>query len=312
MLPVILSVMYLSQSNVMAQPSAKEIVEKSKAAMESAMMYQVSAGDKTVKQVVYQKNLTNGVTVSRSEISSGNVKIIYLCSDIGNYELFPDANAATDLSFQEKMGQLSSVNPFVKADIGTASWNGITTYNGQTCYNIEVHLLPPSASLMAILQEKAKLMPDACRYLIETNTYHVVQMTMLNGKSTFDNVEFKGFDVLPELPQDFFIVPANYKIEKPSSWSESIKIKQKNIALNTAPKKIPKGFAFDPETHRIVKVDPVTGAFSSITNKSSISARPPFGVLNENKNVRVVVLSILVISSVVFFSVIIRNKYRRK
>jgi hypothetical protein len=77
------------------------------------------------------------------------------------------------------------------------------------------------------------------------------------------------------------------------------------------PKNIPKGFAFDPETHHIVKVDPKTGAFIPLnTNIVASSAYQP-SASGQNK-IRAIILSILAVSSVGFLVVIIINQYRHK
>jgi hypothetical protein len=76
-------------------------------------------------------------------------------------------------------------------------------------------------------------------------------------------------------------------------------------------KMLPKGFAIDPKTQDIVKVDPKTGAFIPITNTATSSAYQ-FGTSNNQKTIRIAVLSILVTSSVGFLVVIIINQCRRK
>jgi len=292
---------------VAAEPSPQEIIEKAKDAMNVAMEYQVNAADGAATTVVYQKTLTNGTIASRSETSSGVTKIIYLFSNGKSYQLFPDVHAAIDMSYlKQVVGQEQSVNPFAQVILGTAEWKGFTTYSGKTCYQIQAHMAPMDASLIATLRAKFKqIIPDGCLYLIETNTYRVLQMTMLHGESTYAKIEFKDFDVLSDLSDDFFIVPQDYKIEKPDSLEQAVKITEKYIALEHKPKNIPKGFAFDPDTLRIVKVDPKTGAFIPLT-------RIDHAEKATSPAIRIITLLMLVVSSVVFLIFIIANQCGKK
>jgi hypothetical protein len=304
------------QNVAAAELSAQEIIEKAKAAMESTMKYQISAAGGAATTVVYQKALTNGTMASRSETSSGHVKLTYLFSSGGTYQLFPDAHAAIDMSFMEQIGQGPSVDPFAKVSLGTAEWKGFTTCDDKTCYKIQAHLVPVNTNQLAAMLQQAKAknipippFPDACEYLIETNTSRVLQMTMLHDDSKYAKMEFRDFGVLPDLSEDFFIVPPDYTIEKAASLEE-----YSHMVMNylvPPPKNIPKGFAFDPETHHIVKVDPKTGAFIPLnTNIVASSAYQP-SASGQNK-IRAIILSILAVSSVGFLVVIIINQYRHK
>jgi hypothetical protein len=305
-----------SQNVGAAEPSAQAIIERAKAAMESTMKYQISAAGGAATTVVYQKALTNGTMASRSETSSGDVKLTYLFSSGRTYQLFPDAHAAIDMSFLEQIGQSPSVNPFARVSLGTAEWKGFTTCDDKTCYKIQVHLVPMDTNQLAAMLQQAKAnnipippFPDACEYLIETNTSRVLQMTMLHGDSKYAKVEFKDFGILPDLPDDFFIIQADYTIEKAASLEEYSHMMMNYLV--PPPKNIPKGFAFDPKTHHIVKVDPKTGAFIPLNTNIVASSAYQLSASGQN-GIRIIILSILVVSSVGFLVVIIINQYRRK
>jgi hypothetical protein len=290
-----------------AEPSTQEIIEKAKDAMNATMKYQVGAAGGAATTMVYQKALTNGITVSRYETSSGTAKLTYLFLSDGTFQLFPEVHGAIDVGFLAQAGQVPSVNPFAKISPGTEEWMGFTTYDDKICYKIRAHLTPINTSVIAMLPANTPI-PDACQYLIETNTCRVLQVTMLHGNSTYANVEFRNFEVLPDLPGDFFIIPPDYKIEKATSVEQYSRMIMKYLV--PGPKNIPKGFAFDPETYHIVKVDPKTGAFIPLTNTATSSDY--LASSKSQKRIRAVILSILVISSVAFLAIIITSQCRRK
>jgi hypothetical protein len=305
---IIFAASFFSQSGVAAEPSAQEIIQKSKDVMNATMKYEIGIAGSAAITVVYQKALTNGTTVSRYETSAGTVKLTYLFLGNGTFQLFPKAHAAINVSFLVQAGQVPSVNPFAKISPDIAEWRGFTTYKDKTCYKVQAHLTPVDTNLTAMLPANTPV-PDSCQYLIETNTYRVLQMTLLHGNSTYGSMEFRNFEALPDLSEDFFIVPSDYKSENAASLENYSHLMMKYLIQG--PKNIPKGYAYDPDTHFIVKVDPKTGAFIPLTNAAASSAYQ-FGTLKSQKTIRIIVLFIMVILSFGFLSIFIISRRHRK
>jgi outer membrane lipoprotein-sorting protein len=315
------AVSFISRNAFATDPSAQEILEKAKTSMESMMKCRIIVG--TNEMVFYQKILTNGITASRCEMSTP-IKKINLNSDGKMYELYPDANVAIDQDFMLKtMQQISqgrkesSLSLLGNFYSYAAKLIGLSTYEGKNCFDIQA-IMPPEVqtNLQAMLPEKAGKLDIEQQYLIETNTYHILQTKVFSQGSPISKMEFKDIEMTAELPNDLFMVPKGYKIEKPSSLEEYAKIVGDCIVAETyvktnLKKMLPKGFAIDPKTQDIVKVDPKTGAFIPITNTATSSAYQ-FGTSNNQKTIRIAVLSILVTSSVGFLVVIIINQCRRK
>lgn len=301
---------FLPHDIAAAAPSGQEIIEKSKTAMESTMKYQVAIAGDTATTVVYQKKLSDDTLVSRCEITSGTSKIVYVFSSNGNYRLFPGSHGVIDLNFMRQIGQSANTySPFAHISLSTAEWKGFASYNAETCYKIQASIAPLATNLSAIYQAKHIPIPDACQYLIETNTYHVLQMTMLRGNSTFSSLEFKDFEVSSNMSDALFTIPENSNISKPASLEEYSQMTVKYLVR--PPKNIAKGFAYDPETGYVLKVDPKTGALIPFTNMIGSSGYQ-FGAPGNQKKARIFVIAILITLTICFLTFIIKNQIRAK
>lgn len=292
-----------------SEPDAQAIIRKADEAMSSTMSYQIASGNGGAARIaMYQKMLPNGTTIARGEISYLKTKQIYLYTSQGHFQLFPEAQAAVDLTSLEKFGPNESSNingfsPFANIAVVTAEWRGLAAVGGKTCYKIRALLTSRSANLSDLSSQKdASQMPDACEYLIETNSYHVLEVKLLKKGGELSSSKFENFGDLSELSEEFLTIPADWKIEKPTTLSDFTAIKARYIRLAHSPKKLAKDRAIDPVTGHIVRVDPATGAFSPITNSGSRNGQ---FAGNQKRGIRVVIISgVVVISCIALFGII--------
>ena len=211
------------------EPSAEEIMAKSRVAMSQPLRYtSVSADGK--EMVVYRKTLPNGSIASLTNSSS--TKRITIAYDETRYEIHLEHQIAIDMSYLPGGANYQADSSlFSDMDHGTPKnsleFAGIVKYNDKDCYEILETISPEvRRAILARLPENAKnrfraksrILIDKENYLIQTREELTVEET------TISKIEYRDIASQPDLSDDFFQLPPGLEVLTPKSPKEYLAI----------------------------------------------------------------------------------------
>lgn len=253
----------------------QDVLEGSKIAMSLVTEYELlNSGNKSK---IYQKKNTNGVITTRSEVIVGKTTRITITIGDQSILLFPEKHLAIDqsaivtsMSTQlQQAGTRSFASLIENSAASVTTISGVVKNDDRMCYNIKCKV---ATDLIANLTKSISpdfkgFIADEVDYLIDTNTLYIVEFRSLQHGVIIGRTEFKGFKT-NSLPDDLFSVPAGYVVESANNEDDYALLISKYFSRK--PRLLP-GYAIDPKTQLVVKVDPKTGAYIPLGDPKAVA-----------------------------------------
>lgn len=254
-----------SSPPVMAQYSAEEILNKSKEAMKPPIQYRIRTSGIDAK--VYQKIMPDGTLASRTETEVPFPKISLVLGN-DSYDAFPSHGIALDTRFMLQKGkaQASTIASAIEGQpANSAKIIGMVVRDGRECYQVETTISPSViAAFSKTLPENArKMLPSGNRFIIDKETFLMVEVETLSGTSSSTNKqEYKDIVLNPAFSNELFLLPVGLDVQKPNSIMEYSavvsEIIQSRLPISDNDIDIPSDIKTEPPLPRRPRLGPVT------------------------------------------------------
>lgn len=247
--------------------SPQRLLEAAMSSMAKPMRYGVSADTGqgfAVSQIVDdQKQIYTKV-----ELESAKQQMLYVFTPSGSYRLFPNTKTAIALDLLPQGTTFSKFSLFEGILPSTAILKSDETLDANRPFRLSVDLIQPAADSSVSQGSR----PDRCEYLITRGSYLVTQLTMYRGTQRVSSLKLHGHTSITSPSLEEFQVPKSYAIKRPDSIGQFASLIQGQMVMANAPKRIPKGFALDPDTGQLVQVGPIEPPSQDLAAKSPTHA----------------------------------------
>ena len=241
-----------SAATAVAQDTnAQRILESAMSSMTKPMRYTVSAGwgqGFAITQMVdEQKQL-----LTRIQVDFGKHQMLYLFNPSGSFQLFPKTKTAIAFDSLPEGAPIAKLSLFESILPSTAILKVDRKGDDKRPYQLSVDLIAPDAGQST---NKANW-PDRYEYLIARGSYLVTEFITYRGTTRMSSLKLHDHAPITSPSLEEFLVPASYSIKRPDSLLQFAGFIGGQLALANPPKRIPKGFALDPDTGKMVRVGP--------------------------------------------------------